>query len=111
MEKLKTLFAFDNSGSISGKSVYLNEIYKIVDKYYKLGDKFYLWGSRYTEKSKAEIDQWIRNKKGLEGTNSTFIAELANACPSHREHLIIITNGQVGESCIRKIDELMQQYN
>ena len=109
--KLKTLFAFDNSGSISGNSVYFNEIYRIVNKYYKVGDKFYLWGSRYTEKSKAQIDQWIINKNGPEGTNSTFIAELANACPSHREHLIIVTDGQVGESSIRKSDELMQQYN
>ena len=109
--KLKTLFAFDNSGSISGNSVYFNEIYRIVGKYYKVGDKFYLWGSRYTEKSKSEIDQWIKNKNGPEGTNSTLIAQLANACPSHREHLIIVTDGQVGESYIRKSDELMQQYN
>lgn len=111
MKKLKTLFAFDNSGSISGNSVYFNEIYRIVDKYYKVGDKLYLLGSRYIEKSKAEINQWIRNRNGPEGTNSSLIAQHANACPSHREHLIIVADGQLGESYIRKSHELMQQYN
>ena len=109
--KLKNLFAFDNSGSISGNSVYFNEIYRIVNKYYKNGDKFYLWGSRYTEKSKSEIDQWIKNKKGPEGTYSINIAKLANACPTHREHLIIVTDGEVSESDIRQSDNLMNQYN
>ena len=45
--KLNTLFAFDNSGSISGNSVYFNEIDRIVKKYYKSGDRFFLWGSKY----------------------------------------------------------------
>ena len=108
--KLKTLFAFDNSSSISGKVVYFNEINRIVQKYYKNGDKFYLWGSKYTEKSKSEIDQWIQQRRGPEGTNSTNIAHLANACPSHREHLIIVTDGQVGENSIKQSDNLMNQY-
>ena len=69
-------------------------------------------GSIYTEISKLKIAQWIKNKKGPDNdTNSTLIAELSNACPSHREHLIIVTDGKVGESEIRKSDELMQKYN
>jgi hypothetical protein len=111
LKKLKTLFAFDNSGSISGNSVYFNEIYRIVQKYYKNGDKFYLWGSSYKEKSKSEIDQWIKAKSGPEGTNSVTIAELANASPTHREHLIIVTDGKVSESRIKESDKLMNQYN
>jgi hypothetical protein len=111
LKKLKTLFAFDNSGSISGNSTYFNEIYRIVDKYYKSGDKFYLWGSSYTEQSKAQIDQWIKNKSGPEGTYSTNIAKLVIACPSHREHLIIVTDGEVYESDIKECDKLMAQYN
>ena len=106
--KLKTLFALDKSGSINGYTVYFNEIQRIVNKYYKDGDKFYLWGSSYTEISKLKIAQWIKNKKGPDyDTNSTLIAELSNACPSHREHLIIVIDGKVGESEIRKNDELM----
>ena len=109
--KLKTLFAFDNSGSISGNSVYFNEIARIVKKYYKNGDKFYLWGSTFTEKSKSEIDEWIKNENGPEGTDSSQIAYLAHNCQSHREHLIIVTDGQVDEYSIRESDKLMNQYS
>ena len=111
LKTLKTLFAFDNSGSISGNSVYFNEINRIVNKYYKPGDKFYLWGSQYTEKTKSEIDQWIISKYGPEGTYSVNIAKLVNSCPTHREHLIIVTDGQVSESDIRESDSLMNQFN
>jgi len=111
LSKLSTLFAFDNSGSISRNTIYFNEIARIVKKYYKSGDKFYLWGSRYTEQSKSQIDQWIKNMRGPEGTYSINIAKLAHACPSHREHLIIVTDGEVDEDDIRESDKLMQQYN
>ena len=111
LTKLSTLFAFDNSGSISGNTIYFNEIDRLVKKYYKNGDKFYLWGSKYTEQTKSQIDQWIRNMDGPEGTDSRNIALLAKACPSHREHLLIVTDGQVGESSIRASDQLMQQNN
>jgi len=111
LSKLSTLFAFDNSGSISGNSIYFNEIARIVKKYYKSGDKFYLWGDTYTEQSKSQIDQWIRKMDGPEGTYSINIAKLAIACPSHREHLIIVTDGGVSERDIRESDNLMQKYN
>ena len=70
-----------------------------------------MWGSRYTEQSKSQIDQWIRNRNGPEGTDSSKIAELAKACPSHREHLLIVTDGCVGEYSIKKSDQIMQQNN
>ena len=111
LTKLTTLFAFDNSGSISGKPLYFNEIDRLVKKYYKNGDKFYLWGDRYTEKSKPEIDAWIKARKGPEGTYSVNIAKLAMACPSHREHLLIVTDGQVSENDIRNSDQLILQNN
>ena len=111
LEKLKTLFAFDDSTSISGETIYFNEIYRIVDTYYKNGDKFYLWGSGYKEQTKSQIDQWIKDKRGHEGTYPDNIAKLSNACPSHREHLIIVTDGEVDEDDIRASDVLMNQYN
>ena len=61
--------------------------------------------------TKSEIDQWISKVKGSGGTDSTCIAKLANSCPSHREHLIIVTDGQVSEDCIKRSDELMKTYN
>ena len=107
LSNLKTLFAFDNSGSISENSIYFDEIDNLVKKYYKEGDKFYLWGSSFQEKSKTEIDSWIKNKRGVEGTDSSLIAKLAIECPNHREHLIIVTDGYVGENDIKRCDEII----
>ena len=102
--KLKNLFPFDNSGSISGNSLYFNEIDRIVKKYYKNGDKFYLWGSGYTQKSKNEIDDWIKKKKAPDRTYSINVAKFASSCP--RGHLIIVTDGKVSESYIKKAKNL-----
>ena len=107
LSKLKTLFAFDNSGSISENSIYFDEIDTLIKKYYNQGDKFYLWGSTYIEKSKTEIDSWIKAKRGFEGTDSSLIAELAIGCPNYREHLIIVTDGLVGEGDIKRCDEII----
>ena len=113
--KLKTLFAFDNSSSISEnkniKQLYFNEIDRIVKKYYKEGDKFFLWGSNYKEQSKTQIDEWIKKRVGTEGTHSENIAKIAQNCPSHREHLIIVTDGRVYEKNIKLSDDLMKKYN
>ena len=39
------------------------------------------------------------------------IAEIAKICPNHREHLIVVTDGEVGENNIRQSDNLMNQYD
>ncbi len=112
LSKLSTLFAFDNSTSINRrKQLYFNEIERIVKKYYKEGDKFFLWGSSYKEQTKSQIDDWIKERKGKEGTNTENIAKLAHNCPNQREHLIIVTDGEVNESFIKGSDRLMEQYN
>ena len=110
--KLRTLFAFDNSYSINQiKQLYFDEIDRIVKKYYKEGDKLFLWGNSYKEQTKAQIDDWIKGKKGKEGTDSENIAKLAQNSPNHREHLIIVTDGKVNEKYIKRSDELMKKYN
>ena len=108
--KMKVLFAFDNSGSISNNKIYFKEVDRIVKKYYKDGDKFYLWGNTYSEKSKVEIEKWIKEEKGPEGTYPSNIAECCLKNPNIREHLIIVTDGQVEEREIEKSDELMKKY-
>ena len=109
--KLKTLFAFDNSGSITGNELYFNEINQLIHKFYKPNDKFYLWGSTYTEQSKSEIEQWIKNRVGKEGTCSINIAKLAKENPNHREHLIIVTDGSVSVGDIDECDEFLAKEN
>jgi hypothetical protein len=109
--KLKTLFAFDNSGSITGNELYFNEINKIVNQYYKPGDKFYLWGSSYTEKSKSQIEEWTKKKVGTEGTQIINIAKLARESPNHREHLIIVTDGKASSIDISDSDRYLSKEN
>ena len=109
--KMKTLFAFDNSGSISGNMLYFKEINRLVNKYYKQGDKFYLWGTTYTEQSKSQIEQWINNRRGEEGTSIINIAKLAKENPNHREHLIIVTDGRANLNDIKETDKFLQENN
>ena len=111
LPKFKTLFAFDDSGSISGNSLYFNEIERLIKKYYKNGDRFFLWGSNYKELSKSQIDDWINKKEGKEGTESSNIAKIAKECPNYREHLLIVTDGSVGEDEIEKTDEFLVKNN
>ena len=109
--KLKTLFAFDNSGSITGNELYFNEINRLIKEYYKPGDKFYLWGTTYTEKSKSQIERWIYEKEGNEGTDSVNIAKIAKENPNYREHLIIVTDGSVNSQCIDECDKFLAKEN
>lgn len=65
----------------------------------------------YKEQSKAQIDTWIQQKRGNGGTSSSNIIKIAKACPTYREHLIIVIDGEVSENDIRQNDNLMNQYN
>ena len=78
----------------------MKQIDRIVKKYYKNGDKFYLWDLGYTQKSKNEID----DQNGHEGTYSINITKLAASYS--REHLIIVTDGEVSENDIKKVINL-----
>ena len=109
--KLKTIFALDTSSSITGKNAYFKEIDRLIKKFYKKGDKIYTWGSKYEEKTREQIDDWIKNKKGFGGTNSENIAKIAELCPDQREHLIIVTDGEVSEKYIKNSDQLMSKNN
>ena len=53
------------------------------------------------KKQKKKIDEWINAKKGSGGTLPDNIAKFANTCESHREHLILVTDGEVGETSIK----------
>ena len=88
LQKLKILFAFNKSGSASGKKEYLKEIDKILKEYYKNGNKLYLWGDQYIEKTKTEIDKWVKEEYSSGGTYTSNIVELTNINLNHKEHLM-----------------------
>ena len=113
-EKMKTLFAVDCSGSISGKNNYFSKLRELRLKYYNSsrGDKFYTWGSGYYYKNEAEMDSFIANKYGPDGTESYYIAEIGRVTKNENfEHLIIVTDGQVDESSIDESDRRVKQYD
>ena len=110
---MKTLFAVDCSDSTDGYPHYYSKIRELVNKYYKTerGDKFYTWGSYYHYKTTDEMNQYINNEEGTEGTDSSKIAEIANEVKNENfEHLIIVTDGFVPTSTIDKSDKLVKEY-
>ena len=112
-ENMKTLFAVDCSGSISGNQNYFRKLRELRLKYYNSsrGDKFYTWGSDYYYKTEAEMDRFIADMHGPDGTTSYYIAEIGRATKNENfEHLIIVTDGEVDTDDIDESDRRVQQY-
>ena len=110
---MKTLFAVDCSGSISGVENYFRKLRELRLKYYNgsRGDKFYTWGSSYYYKTEAQMDSFIANKDGPDGTCSYFIAEIGRETKNENfEHLIIVTDGQVGTNDIDESGIRVEKY-
>jgi hypothetical protein len=112
-ENMKTLFAVDCSGSISGVDIYFRKLRELRNRYYNSsrGDKFYTWGSGYYYKTENEMDKFINDKYGPDGTSSYYIAEIGRETKNENfEHLIIVTDGEVGTYDIDESDRRVQQY-
>ena len=112
-ENMKTLFAVDCSGSISGRETYFRKLHELRLKYYNSGrgDKFYTWGSGYYYKTEQEMDNFIASRYGPDGTYSYYIAEIGRVTKNENfEHLIIVTDGCVDSYDIDESDRRVQQY-
>jgi hypothetical protein len=110
VKKMKNLFAIDCSGSVHGKDLYHFELNQIIEEYYKEGDLFYLWNHEIWDKkvSREGMKMFIDEKEGFGGTNSTNIAKIAiDAGNSYREHLIIVTDGEVDLEDIKESTKLL----
>ena len=112
-ENMKTLFAVDCSSSISGVEIYFKKLKELRLKYYNSsrGDKFYTWGSNYYYKNETEMDKFIENKSGPDGTYSYYIAEIGKETKNEKfEHLIIVTDGEVDTDDIDESDKRVKEY-
>jgi hypothetical protein len=110
---MKTLFAVDCSGSISGVDIYFRKLRELKLKYYNSsrGDKFYTWGSNYYYKTEAEMDSFFDKKYGGGGTTSYYIAEIGKETKDEKfEHLIIVTDGKVNTDDIDESDNRVEKY-
>ena len=114
-KEMKTLFAIDCSRSIRRKkSFYHQELNQIINEYYKEGDIFYLWSDSLKEKkiSREKMKEFTNKMEGYGNTNSSLIAEIAlDAGNTYREHLLIVTDGEVPNSCIDKSTKLINDNN
>ena len=116
--KMKTLFAIDNSGSVSYNSFYHNEVKKIFDKYYKNGDIAYFWNypevkkfGNTSEEILKTLDDFVSSCEGTGGTDSELIANIIIDEPNYREHLLIVTDGGVNYKCVQKTTEKLADKN
>jgi hypothetical protein len=113
-EKMKTLFAVDCSRSISGMKIYFKKLRELIRHYYcsSRGDKFYTWSNGYFYKTEKEMNRFINEEVGQSSErHSYYIAEIGRETKNENfEHLIIVTNGSVGEDDIDKSDKLVSHY-
>ena len=116
LENKKTLFAIDNSGSISGLTFYIEELGNIIKKYYKegRGDAIYFWNNIKKKISKEEFDLKIieRDLEEGGGTDIIQIAEIIDIEKRNNfKHLVIITDGEIDSEDIENADKKMEKIN
>jgi len=113
-ENMKTLFAVDCSRSISGMKIYFKKLRELIQRYYlsSRGDKFYTWSNGYFYKTEKEMNRFINEEVGQSNErHSYYIAEIGRETKNENfEHLIIVTNGSVGERDIDASDNLVLKY-
>lgn len=103
----RNLWCIDCSFSVNGDSLYHGQLSLILNKYRKSNDEFYLWDSAIRSSDYRNVCTFISQKQGYGGTRSELIADICSRS-SIRDHLIIVTDGQVNEDSIDKSDQKMK---
>lgn len=112
LSSLRHLFAIDYSGSVGGVSLYHNEVRSIFNQYYRNGDSIMIWGSQARMIDYSRMVQIYTNREGNEGTYPYVIAQkLVSDRSIPREHLILVTDGQVDSGSIQQSDSILRSGN
>ncbi|KAK8891276.1 hypothetical protein M9Y10_028484 [Tritrichomonas musculus] len=106
----RNLWCIDYSGSVSGSSLYHGQLSQILTKYRKSNDEFYFWDHEIHPTNYSGVVSFISRKEGHGGTSSELIADICQRS-SIRDHLIIVTDGQVGTCSIDSSDSKMKSNN
>ena len=112
LSSLRHLFAIDYSGSVGGEYLYHNEVRSIFNQYYRNGDSIMIWGSQARMIDYSRMVQIYTNREGNEGTDPSVIAQkLVSDRSISREHLILVTDGQVDSGSIQRSDSILRSGN
>ncbi|KAH0787495.1 hypothetical protein GPJ56_008690 [Histomonas meleagridis] len=104
------LFAIDCSGSVKDNEFYHSELRKILELEYEIGDKIFLWSDKIWEKTRDQMNNFMDQKEGKNGTYSNLIVDIAvKAGVEYRDHLIIVTDGEVPMETVQKGDKKMEK--
>lgn len=106
------VFAIDISGSTSGEKSYYRNVELILNRMFQGGDVIIEWNGNAKEVSRSNIQERITKKKGEGYTSPCAVIQLLTSSSMKKvQHLILITDGQVGSSEIDKCDEMIKSQN
>ena len=108
---LKKCFAIDHSGSTSGIQFYHDNVKAILDEKYKEGDDLIIWDHIAKFIPYNEYMEINKNRKGDGGTYPNEIFRLfKDKEQTHYSEFILITDGLVGESEVKKCDQELKNF-
>ncbi|KAK8898415.1 hypothetical protein M9Y10_000702 [Tritrichomonas musculus] len=106
------LFAIDLSGSVKNVEVYHKKVQGIFEKNYKNGDTIIIWNHEAQIIDYETMNQYYSSMHGNGGTDPcTIVDELIQNKDIPREHLILVTDGQISSELVKKCDQIIQSNN
>ncbi|OHS93453.1 hypothetical protein TRFO_40274 [Tritrichomonas foetus] len=109
-ERLRCTFAIDYSGSTYGSSLYHQFVDKIVTQNYQEGDNIVLWDHNFRIENREHLKYINENRIGNGGTQPQQILHALKTLGNDaREHLYIITDGEIYHYDINKCEEIIRK--
>jgi len=104
-----------NGGTSNALNINLSGKGTDFDVKFKNDDIIYMWDSvgsisdvGYIKVGIERIKEFNEKLEGNGGTESFLIAEIAKQEPEYRDHLLIVTDGEVDFDCIQKAQEILE---
>jgi len=111
-DNVKRVFAIDDSGSTLGISDYWQNVGEIISKFHRNDDFIIFWNNEAKIKSLGECLSAISHKEGDGGgTDPESIIPFLLKITKEPTHLFIITDGEICEGSIPRIESLLLSEN
>lgn len=102
---MSVIFACDYSGSTGNSEFYWNNVQKLVLQQPE-DTVFYLWDTYCTKVSRDDMLLRCTTKKGNGGTDTHCVAK---QLPENVDKLVLITDGQVGDSAVKQTGDFIRK--